>query len=157
MVLCRCNNVSGGSINCHKSKLYKLCNLAGCNGNDQLLQQTSLPYTGNIWRRGKFWRIMQVKAIGEEKIGESSVHMPNTFSVYLWILVRKILTKMAHDSPNSSIFPYQNFPVYGMPTECSAYICVLAMYVYVWMCIRVAMWIMNVWTMTTLTILFYIR
>ena len=33
---------------------------------------------------------MQVKAIGKAN-NLQSVHMPNTFSVYLWILVRKIL------------------------------------------------------------------
>ena len=28
-----------------------------------------VPYMGNIWR-GKFWRTMQVKAIGKEKFGK---------------------------------------------------------------------------------------
>ena len=42
-------------------------------------------HTWEIFGRGKFWRAMQVKAIGEENLAEKqqSVHMPYTFSVYL--------------------------------------------------------------------------
>ena len=42
------------------------------------------PYTGNI-SGGKFWRTIQVKAVGEQKFGEKATvsTYANTFSVYL--------------------------------------------------------------------------
>ena len=51
---------------------------------------------------GKFWWTIQVKAIGKE-------YMPNTFSVYMYISVRKIL---ANCSQFAIFFPYQNIPVF---------------------------------------------
>ena len=44
-----------------------------------------LYHTQEIFGGGKFWRTIQVKAIGEEKLANKlqSVYMPNTFSVYL--------------------------------------------------------------------------
>ena len=58
-------------------------------------------YTGNIWQT------MQVKAIllvGKIVKKLQSVHMPYTFSVYLWILAGKFLVN------GSQFFPYQIFP-----------------------------------------------
>ena len=72
------------------------------------------------------------KSYWQEKI--KSVHMPNTFSVYTWILVNNPqFTKLA------KFFPNQNFPVYssGIYQHCvwSFIVCVITFFVllYFWL------------------------
>ena len=59
----------------------------------------------------KFWRVIQVKAIGEKKIGHiklQSVHMPNTFSVYLCIFGGEILANSPQVAKFANFFPPPN-------------------------------------------------
>ena len=54
-------------------------------------------HTGNSYWRGKIWRIS---------------YKPNTLSVYLWILVGKILVNSSRFVKFVN-FPHQNFPMYA--------------------------------------------
>ena len=75
----------------------------------QNTQDHEICYTlhGKMLARGEFCLTIQVKGIGEEILANKlqSVHMINSFLVYLWILVRKSLL-------NSSQFTkFTNFPL----------------------------------------------
>ena len=67
--------------------------------------------TWEIFGGGKFWRTMQVKAIGEEKFGEKAT--VSAYATYVFRCIceywRGIFWRMAHDSPNSPIFPLPKF------------------------------------------------
>ena len=52
---------------------------------------------GENFGGGNFWQTIQIKSIGEENLANKlkSVHMPNTFLLYLQILARKILVNIS--------------------------------------------------------------
>ena len=69
---------------------------------------------GTLFSGGKFWWTAQVNAIGEENVANKlqSVHMPNTFQCICEYWQGKFW-RIAHNSPNSPISPYQNFPTHS--------------------------------------------
>ena len=64
-------------------------------------------HTRENFDRKKFWRTIQVRGIGEKKLVNKLqwVHMPNKFSVYLWIMARKILANSSGFSKFANFSP----------------------------------------------------
>ena len=69
------------------------------------------PYTGKFWW-GKILANHTGKSFWWRSIWRIS-YMPNVFSVYLWILVRKSLANSSQLAKFANFSPCQNFPVYG--------------------------------------------